>query len=176
MVGPLKALRGMGATVIQEQEIEAVGKRRSGCHRWQTCPPHHYEFSGQVVKVKDGDTVQVMHDGRTVTIRLAEVDSPEPRQAFGSDATRLTSELVFRLDVTVSILDHDHDRLVGDVILQDGRQLGCELVKAGLAWRDRQYSTDETLVQLQADAQVARQGLWADPSPMPLGNFETSGR
>ena len=131
---------------------------RSCCHRWQTCLSHHRQFFGQEVKVKDGDTIQVMHDGRTVTIRLAGVDSPEPRQAFGSDATRLTSVLVFDQEVTVRILGRDHSRSVEDVILQDGRQLSCELVEAGLAWWDWHYSSDEILAQLQAEAQVARRG------------------
>lgn len=68
---------------------------RSGCHRWNTCPPHHREFLGQVVKVKDGDTIEVQDDGSTTTIHLAGVDAPEMRQALGGEATRFTADLLF---------------------------------------------------------------------------------
>ena len=53
---------------------------------------------------------------------------------------------------------------MGEVILPDGRSLNHELVKAGLAWRYRQYPPeDETLKQLEQEARQAKRGLWVDP-------------
>lgn len=34
-------------------------------------------FSGKVVAISDGDTIQVMHDGKAEKIRLADIDCPE---------------------------------------------------------------------------------------------------
>ena len=41
------------------------------------------DFIGKLVKVSDGDTVQVLHDGKAVTIRLVGIDCPEKAQPFG---------------------------------------------------------------------------------------------
>ena len=39
-------------------------------------------FQGQVVKVSDGDTIQVMHNGKAEKVRLAEIDCPEKQQVM----------------------------------------------------------------------------------------------
>jgi endonuclease YncB( thermonuclease family) len=126
------------------------------------------DFSGRVVGVSDGDTIKVMHNGRAEKIRLNGIDCPEKTQPFGHKAKQFTSAMVFGKEVTVQVKDTDkYGRTVADVILPDGRSLNRELVAAGLAWWYRKYSKDESLRQLEADAQAARRGLWADPDPMP---------
>lgn len=70
----------------------------------------------------------------------------------------------------VTLLGHGLDRygrLIADVILPDGRSLTHELVKAGFAWRHRQYSGDLTLRGLQVEARNAKRGPWAEPNPVP---------
>jgi len=58
-----------------------------------------------------------------------------------------------------------YGRLVGEVLLPDGRSLNQELVRAGMAWWYRQYAPKEmVLAQLEADARTAKRGLWASPS------------
>jgi len=104
-----------------------------------------------------------------VKIRLYGVDAPEKAQAFGTQARKLTGDLVFQRDVTVVVRATDrYDRLEGEVLLPDGRSLGHELVRAGLAWWYRQYAPhDTTLAQLEAEARTAKRGLWADVRPVP---------
>lgn len=41
------------------------------------------DFSGRVVRVVDGDTVQVLTDGKMVKVRLNGIDAPESEQPFG---------------------------------------------------------------------------------------------
>ncbi len=53
------------------------------------------------------------------------------------------------------------------VLLQDGRSLNHELVRAGLAWMYRRYTNDQSLSDLEEEARVARRGLWADPHAVP---------
>lgn len=61
-----------------------------------------------------------------------------------------------------------YGRLVGEVLLPDGRNLNHELVRAGMAWWYRRYAQeDTTLAQLEAEARAARRGLWRDPHPVP---------
>src|SRR5712691_74729 len=51
----------------------------------------------------------------------------------------------------------------------DSRVLNRELGAAGLAWWYRQYSKDESLGKLEAEARATRRGLWADRDPSRPG-------
>ena len=48
-------------------------------------------FSGHVVGVIDGDTIDVLHNGQAERIRPNGIDCPEKRQAFGKKAKQFTS-------------------------------------------------------------------------------------
>jgi len=130
---------------------------------------HAEQFTGTVVRISDGDTIGVLRGGKEVRVRLHGVDTPEKAQAFGTQARKFTGDFVFQQTVTVDIRDTDrYGRLVGDVLLPDGRSLNQELVKAGLAWWYKPYAPhDTTLAQLEADARAAQRGLWAEAHPVP---------
>ena len=125
-------------------------------------------FSGKVVGVVDGDTIDVLHAGRAERVRLIGIDCPEKRQAFGQRAKQATSDLAFGTVVTVAAPRRDrYGRLLGDVMLPDGTNLNRELVRRGMAWWYRKYSTDRRLEATEAAARQARRGLWADANPIP---------
>ena len=129
-----------------------------------SAPAAVQEFTGKVVRVSDGDTITVLHNGKGERIRLHGIDCPEKRQAFAKRAKQFTSNLVFAKTVTVQAVDLDrYGRTMGVVLLPDGRSLNHELVRAGLAWMYRRYTNDQSLSDLEEEAQVARRGLWADP-------------
>jgi hypothetical protein len=44
------------------------------------------DFTGPVVSVLDGDTIEVLHNGNAKRIRLNAIDCPEKGQAFGKRA------------------------------------------------------------------------------------------
>jgi endonuclease YncB( thermonuclease family) len=52
------------------------------------------EFTGSVVSVLDGDTIEVLHNGDAKRIRLNAIDCPEKGQAFAKRAKQAASELV----------------------------------------------------------------------------------
>lgn len=125
-------------------------------------------FSGKVVKVSDGDTIQVMHDGKAEKIRLAGIDCPESKQPFGQAAKKFVLEIAAQKTITIHIETTDrYGRTVGEVVLPDGRSLNRELVHAGYAWWYRKYSSDKTLGMLESEARSSRRGLWADSNPVP---------
>ncbi len=127
-----------------------------------------FPFTGKVVAVLDGDTIEVLHHGKAERIRLNGVDSPEKKQPFGQKAKRLTSSIAFGKTVVVVPTQKDrYKRTVGDVFLPNGVNLSYELVRAGLAWWYRKYSDDVVLGVLELEAQLARRGLWSDPHPVP---------
>jgi micrococcal nuclease len=51
------------------------------------------DFSGPVVGVLDGDTIEVLHNQHPERIRLNGIDCPEKGQAYGKRAKQAASEL-----------------------------------------------------------------------------------
>jgi len=131
------------------------------------------EFTGRVVGITDGDTIEVMRDGRAVKIRLFGIDCPESGQDFGSRAKQFTSESVFNKDVRVVVQDTDrYGRLVADIYTQDGKRLNESIVSNGLAWWYVQYAPRDTGLQRREErAKLSRLGLWSDPNPIPPWDF-----
>lgn len=126
------------------------------------------EFQGQCVKVLDGDTIDVVHESSIERVRLNGIDSPEKSQAWGRAAKQFTTSMVLGQPVTVSIVGHDrYGRTIGEVRLDDGRDLNQEIVRAGLAWWYHKYSNDFSLFQLEKTARHQHIGLWQDADPTP---------
>ena len=136
------------------------------------------DFTGKVVAVKDGDTLAVLTGGVAVRVRLSGIDCPEKGQAFGQRAKQAASDLAF--GKTVEVRDkgrNRYGRTAGEVILEDGRSLNRELVRAGLAWWYRQYAKkDADLARLEKEAREAKLGLWADADPLPPWNWRKERR
>jgi endonuclease YncB( thermonuclease family) len=125
-------------------------------------------FSGKVVGVLDGDTIEVFSNGSTLRIRLADIDCPEKGQPFGQKAKLFTSDLSMGKTVEVKVRAVDrYGRSVADVILPSNDSLNGAILKAGLAWWYRDYSKDNRLGILENEARKARRGLWADAKPIP---------
>src|SRR5436190_6272746 len=101
-------------------------------------------FSGPVVGIMDGDTIKVMRDGVAVSVRLDGIDCPEKKQPFGTRAKQFTGDLVS--NETVKVVQKGTDRyrrIIGEVVLRDGRVLNEELLRAGLAWVFVKYCREE---------------------------------
>jgi micrococcal nuclease len=126
---------------------------------------HAADFSGPVVSVLDGDTIEVLHHTRDECIRLGGIDCSEKGQAYGNNAKHAASDLAFGKEVTLQTHGHDkYKRTIGDVLLPDGMNLNQELVKQGWCWWYRKYAPRDTVLEeLEKEAREARKGLWADP-------------
>lgn len=130
------------------------------------------EFSGPVVGVTDGDTITVLRAGQPERVRLLGIDAPEKRQAHGAQAKAFVSSLAHGTTVTVRTTERDRNgRILGEVLLPDGRSLNQELVRAGYAWWFRRYSRDPVLARLEQEAREGRRGLWADRAPEPPWDY-----
>ena len=109
-------------------------------------------FTGLVVGVVDGDTIDVLHNGKAERVRLYGIDCPEKKQPFGRKAKEATSGLAYRKIVVVMVNSHDrYGRTIGKVILPNGKSLNSELVRASYAWWYRRYAPkDFELMILQS--------------------------
>jgi endonuclease YncB( thermonuclease family) len=127
------------------------------------------DFTSPVVRVIEGDTIEVLRDHHYEHFRLNGIDCPEKGQAFGILAEHVASDLVFRKEVTLKIHGLDeYGRTVGDVILPDGLNLNQELVRRGLCWWYRGQAPGNTVMEgLEKAAREAKKGVWSDPQSIP---------
>ena len=130
-------------------------------------------FSGEVTSVADGDTLDVMLNAWSRPIRFQGIDCPEKAQPFGPEATDFTVKRALGRRVTIIMMDVDkYGRIVGWVILPDGKILNRELVREGWAWWYRHYAPDNTdLKNLEAAARRNKKGLWSDGPQMAPWDF-----
>jgi len=122
------------------------------------------ELRGRVVAIADGDTLTLLTpEKQQVKVRLAEIDTPERRQPYGTRARQALSDLAFRKEARVVVQDTDrYGRTVGRVWV--GRtDVNAEMVRRGVAWAYRRYSRDPALLVLEQEAREGRRGLWALP-------------
>ena len=125
-------------------------------------------FTGKIVRVLDGDTVEVLHDGKAERVRLAQIDCPEKGQPFGQAAKEYVLDLSALKIVTVKTETIDrYGRTVGEVFLPNGDNLNKLIVGSGYAWQYKRYSKDPAYADLEAKARDLRLGLWQDKAPIP---------
>lgn len=121
----------------------------------------------KVVGITDGDTYKLLHENSQIIIRSAHINCPEKNQPFGQKAKKFASDLCFGKYVTLRHNNKYHrDRLIAEVILEDGRNLNKLLVEYGLAWHYQKYSKDEEYAKLEIIARQKKIGLWIDPNPI----------
>ncbi len=138
---------------------------------------------GRVVGVSDGDTVTVLDSTKTQhKIRLAGIDAPESKQAFGQASKKHLSDLVFNRDVTLDCGKTDRYKREVCVVMVDGQDANLAQVKAGMAWWYKQYQKEQTAQQrvsyeaAEASARAGKVGLWQDTDPLPPWEWRYSKR
>jgi micrococcal nuclease len=124
-----------------------------------------------VTSVGDGDTITVEQKSQRTTVRLACIDAPEARQAYGQNAATYLKNLLPR-GTALSVQPVDHDRYGRQVAIvsRGGTNINIMMVRQGLAWVYEQYiggCPDIATELRQAQQAAARQrlGLWDDPNP-----------
>jgi len=134
-----------------------------------------FAWEGRVVRVLDGDTVEVLNSqNQTTRVRLYGIDTPEKSQDFGQKAKQFTLSLVGSKTVDVEAIDTDrYGRTVG-VITLGNTVLNAEILKAGYAWYYAQYCKKDFCgewQQLESQARSSKIGLWSISNPQPPWDF-----
>jgi len=132
-----------------------------------------------VTHVADGDTIDVDMNGKTETIRLIGVDTPEsvkpnsPVQCYGHEASDFTKQHLsgqsVRLEADPTGDNRDrYNRLLRYVYLQDGTLWNQKLIDQGygFAYLSFQFTKQADFAASQAKAQDAKLGLWATCTPV----------
>jgi endonuclease YncB( thermonuclease family) len=129
-----------------------------------------YELKSQevpIIRVIDGDTYEVLLNGKKQPIRLMNVDAPELKQAFGAAVKDSLSHLLKNKTVEITAFRLDiYGRLLVQINYQ-GKALDSLLVAKGWAWCYEEYNTNKTLPTLQILTIAQRKGLWHCNKPVP---------
>ena len=124
-----------------------------------------------VIGIADGDTLTVLLNGRPARIRLANIDAPEERQAFGSLARDSLAKLCHREAAVVNVVSTDRYGRAVALVSCAGINVNRAQVERGLAWVDTRYNQDAAMPALQKVAMARRRGLWSQARPIPPWEF-----
>lgn len=144
-------------------------------------------LEGTVVKVTDGDTINVDSGGTKLKIRLYGIDAPEtakvnrksgwnskPGQPYGEESWRALDGKIYRQRVRVEVKDIDQYRRLVSVVWIGGRDINKEMVAEGWAWAYRKYLDRphaSEYMSAEEQARARRAGLWRDGNPQPPWEF-----
>ena len=127
-------------------------------------------FEGKVVKVIDGDTVQVLdNQNANIRVRLYGIDAPESKQSWGKKSKQALSSAV--AGKTVKVVEHGPDvygRELGTIWL-DGYDINASMVGSGHAWvyRFDNEAIVPAYIKFETGAKNTALGLWSENSPIP---------
>jgi endonuclease YncB( thermonuclease family) len=130
------------------------------------------EITGKVVSIADGDTITILMDNTQYKIRLAEIDTPERAQPYGSKSKEILSAIVFGKEVTARVQDKDRYGRYVARIYQGTTDVNREMIRLGAAWVYRQYLTDESLLDVENEAKAENRGLWSLPESQKIPPWE----
>ena len=129
----------------------------------------------KVVSIVDGDTIKVSINGKTETIRLIGIDTPEtqdprkPVQCYGKEATSRMQHYVqsksVRLAADSSQGDKDkYNRLLRYIFLENGQNVGYQMILDGAAHEytyNKPYQYQKQFKAAETTAQQNKAGFWA---------------
>lgn len=129
-----------------------------------------------VVKVVDGDTIDVLIDGKTERIRLIGINTPEtvdprkPVECFGVEASNKAKELLtgkrVMLESDASQDERDkYGRLLRYVFLEDRTNFNLLMIKGGYAYEytyNIPYKYQTEFKESQRQAEINKSGLWGE--------------
>ncbi|GAC1323743.1 MAG: thermonuclease family protein [Collimonas sp.] len=121
----------------------------------------------------DGDSMTLQIGQRRLKLRLAGIDAPEIKQAFGVQARQSLHQLCFGKDVQYEAEAIDRFNRTVATVRCNGIDASRTQLERGMAWAFRQK--DRNLKALERAARNKRVGLWSDPHPVAPWRFRYAG-
>lgn len=143
----LQPQNNQSATVVktQTQEIEQKVVTEESTPQEEREIKQTTKTFYNVIKVVDGDTLSVNIDGKTQTLRLIGIDTPEtvhpskPVECFGIEASNKAKQILngqsVRIEKDQTQGDYDkYNRLLAYVFLRDGTNFNQMMIEEGYAY------------------------------------------
>ncbi|WP_209121201.1 thermonuclease family protein [Alkalihalobacillus sp. BA299] len=167
---------GCSSISLEKEEIKDQSKKISQEEKkvQDSVTPEFNRVTVELVKSIDGDTIEVLFNGKHEKVRLLLVDSPEtshPRlgeQPYGQEAKSFLRKIVenaktLELEFDIGPTHDRFSRLLG-YVYADGKMLQEELLKAGLARVAYVYPPNTRYIdqfnKIQKEAQQQGIGIW----------------
>ena len=129
--------------------------------------PKPRELTLQAVHIADGDTFEGRDGSQTYRIRLHGIDAPEKGQDFSRKSRETLGRLCKNGPLKAVIVQKDrYGRWVCEVFDKDGQSVNKAMVREGMAWHFKRYSSDREVARLESEARSARIGLWSLEDPI----------
>lgn len=140
-------------------------------------------LEAELVRVVDGDTIDVRVASGPITIRLHGIDAPERDQPLGAAATKALRSLIEGRAMAIEPVEQrdGYGRMIAKVFVAD-EDVNARMVDIGYAWAYRRYlrlEADELrYCELEGNARAARRGVWSsDPGQwLPPWDFRARQR
>lgn len=130
-------------------------------------------FGCRVVTISEGDTFTCLTtENKRLRVRLAEIDAPERKQPYGTEAKQALIELVLEKHVVLQV--HEVDRY-GRTLARayvGGLDVNYTLVEQGAAWAYTKQLTDHRLKDAETLARKMGKGLWRLPAESIVAPWE----
>lgn len=126
------------------------------------------DIRGKVVRVLDGDTIDILQNNQAYRIRLSGIDAPEKQQPFGQRSRQNLSKMIALKNVTALGDKQDrYGRLIG-TIYYNNKDINAQQITSGFAWAYRYKGKASTpkYVHMESAARNASIGLWSEPNPI----------
>ncbi len=125
-------------------------------------------LKAKVVKVNDGDSIEVELDSGHARVRMSAIDTPEYDQPYGAQSSAaLKALLPIGSAVELEVVTQDQfKRMVAVVWLVDGAMrtnVNETMLRQGQAWAYRRYMRDPRFCDIEQEARSKKLGLWAQP-------------
>ena len=111
-------------------------------------------IEAKVLKIYDGDTATLLHNGNTLKVRLYGIDAPELKQKFGVESRNNLKKLCpIQSNIQLQIKDKDkYGRIVG-ILKCNNQDANAMQVAQGYA-------------HLELKAKLKSKGLWSEENPI----------
>ena len=129
-------------------------------------------LAGRVVRIVDGDTIDVTLDSGRIRVRMHSIDAPEHDQPGGAASKAALAVLVDGADVELEPVGQEsYGRMVA-VVYRGDDNINAEMVAAGQAWVAREYARDPRYCEAEMVARAARLAVWALPADQQIAPWE----
>lgn len=173
-----------GIAVLNELGVEEGAGRYETPVRRRVSAKSGRSYTGTVSKVYDGDTLHVIDgDGAKHKIRMAYIDAPEMKQAYGTRSRDNLRAAAEGRKVSVRVFDTDrYQREVAQVSVGK-TDLNLMQVEDGAAWHYKSYAKEQQdkadfadYADAQIQAERERKGLWKAKNPQAPWAYRRAGR